>query len=86
MFSISQNYPNPFNPSTTIHYSLPQPGIVRLTVYDLVGREVTTLVNEQKEAGHYTVDFNGEGLASGMYLYRLSAGPYTQIKRMMLAK
>jgi len=85
-YDLYQNYPNPFNPSTTIHYSLPQPGVVRLTVYDLVGREVTTLVNEQKDAGHYTVDFNGEGLASGMYLYRLSAGPYTQIKRMMLAK
>jgi len=85
-YSLYQNYPNPFNPSTTIHYSLPQPGVIRLTVYDLVGREVTTLVNEQKEAGHYTVDFNGEGLASGMYLYRLSAGPFTQFKRMMLAK
>jgi len=74
-FSLSQNYPNPFNPTTVIRYQLPMVGTVRLGVYDLLGREVAVLVNERKGPGSYTVAFDATGLASGVYLYRLSVSP-----------
>jgi hypothetical protein len=72
-FALSQNYPNPFNPSTTIRFDIPISSFVTLKVYNIVGQEVATLVNEKREAGRYKIDFNASNLASGMYFYRLTA-------------
>jgi cyclomaltodextrinase / maltogenic alpha-amylase / neopullulanase len=85
-FALEQNYPNPFNPSTTIRYQLPQSATVSLKIYDVLGREVQTLVNERQAAGQYSVLFNASGLASGVYFYRLQAGNFVQTKKMMLLK
>jgi hypothetical protein len=85
-FSLSQNYPNPFNPSTTINFSISQTEKVNLKIYDVLGREVATLVNEQKAPGNYEVKFNAGNFASGMYLYRLQAGDFVQTKKMILMK
>lgn len=85
-FALAQNYPNPFNPSTVISYSLPSAQQVTLKVYDMLGREVATLVNTRQEAGRYDVPFNAAGLASGIYLYRLQAGSFSEAKKMMLVK
>lgn len=85
-FSLSQNYPNPFNPTTTIKYQLPITGHVTLKVYDLLGREVATLVNEEKTPGNYQVKFDGSNLSSGVYFYRMQAGDFTQTKKIVLLK
>ncbi len=85
-FSLGQNYPNPFNPSTQIQFHLSQNSNVTLSVFDALGRLVSTLVNGEVSAGVHTVAFEGRGLASGMYLYRLSAGESVVMKRMMLVK
>jgi hypothetical protein len=85
-FSLEQNYPNPFNPSTTIMYQLPRSSMVRLSVYDVLGREVAVLVDERKNAGSYEVKFDAVGLASGVYLYRLQAGEYVGTKKLLLIK
>jgi hypothetical protein len=85
-FTLVQNYPNPFNPSTTIQFSIPQSSKVTLKIFDILGREVSTLINENKSAGNYWVNFDASGLASGMYIYRLTAGDYTASKKMMLLK
>ena len=85
-YSLSQNYPNPFNPSTKILYSIPQSGFVTLKVMNILGKEVTTLVNEQKAAGNYSVEFDGVNLPSGVYFYKLQAGTFSQIKKMILLK
>jgi hypothetical protein len=85
-FLLSQNYPNPFNPSTTIMYELPKGSYVRLVVYDMLGKEVSTIVNGTRPAGTHTVQFDGSGLPSGMYLYRLVAGDFVTTKRMILSK
>jgi hypothetical protein len=87
-FALSQNYPNPFNPSTTIRFFVPVGtyGNTSLRVCDLLGREVTTLVNEVKQPGTYTVQFDGSALASGVYLYRLQAGEFTQTKKLILLR
>jgi hypothetical protein len=85
-FELQQNYPNPFNPTTTIRFTIPEKSMVTLKVYDMLGREVTTLVNEVKDAGTHTVKFAGKDLPSGMYLYTLTAGNYTATKKMMLVK
>ena len=85
-YTLEQNYPNPFNPSTTIKYDLPKPSDVRLTVFDMLGREVTVLVNERKDASVHEVKFDSSKLASGVYLYRLQAGDFTQTNRLMLLK
>jgi hypothetical protein len=85
-FALSQNYPNPFNPSTTIKYQLPKESLVKITVFDVLGKQVGVLVNEKKNAGFYEVDFNSEGLASGLYLYKIEAGDFTDVKKMMLIK
>lgn len=85
-FSLSPNYPNPFNPETTIRYSLPEPADVQLKVYNMLGREVAVLVSERKNAGWYTVRVNASGWASGVYLYRLQAGPFTDAGKMTVIK
>jgi Secretion system C-terminal sorting domain len=85
-FSLFQNYPNPFNPATTICYEVPTNGIVVLGVFDVLGREVETLVNSSKQPGQYQVKFDGSNLASGMYFCRLQAGQYTQTRKMLLVK
>lgn len=86
VFNLNQNYPNPFNPSTTIRFTLPSSQQVTLRVYNLLGAEVATLVNQIVEAGESSVRFDGTGLPSGMYLYKLQAGGMTQTRRMMLVK
>ncbi len=92
-FSLSQNYPNPFNPTTTIKYSIPvtlSPVTVSLVVYNLLGQEVATLVNQKQPAGNYEVKFDASsatgGLASGVYLYKIEAGGFTAVKKLMLLK
>ncbi len=85
-FSMDQNYPNPFNPTTTISYGIPDAGTVHLTVYDNLGREVATVVNEYKNAGYYQANFDAGKLSSGMYFYKLQAGNFTSIKKMQLVK
>ncbi|OGU77138.1 MAG: hypothetical protein A2V93_02210 [Ignavibacteria bacterium RBG_16_34_14] len=85
-FSLSQNYPNPFNPNTIISWQLPVSGFVILKVYDLLGREVATLVNEEKPAGSYEVEFDGVNLSTGIYFYQLQAGDYVESKKMILIK
>ena len=86
VFELSQNYPNPFNPVTRINYSVPKQSLVNLRVFDILGREVVTLVNEQLKPGYYSVDFNGENLASGVYFYRMEAGSFVNVKRLLLIK
>jgi len=85
-FSLDQNYPNPFNPSTEIRYSLPQTGMVTLQVYDITGRLISTLVNENQVAGNHQVRFDAQNLSSGMYVYRLQSGSFTQTRKMILIK
>lgn len=85
-FAISQNYPNPFNPSTTINYQLAEKCKVELKVYDIIGKEITTLVNDVQDAGYYKVNFNANDLASGIYFYKIQAGRFSQTKRMVLVK
>ncbi len=85
-YTLAQNYPNPFNPSTNIKFGLPKSGIVKLVIFDLLGREVTTLINGFKDAGSYTVNFDASSLASGVYFYRIEANEFTQTKKMLLIK
>lgn len=85
-FSLEQNYPNPFNPETRITYHLPQSEKVILKVFDILGREIATLVNEEKSAGSYDVSFNASQLSSGVYLYRMQAGKFSQVHKMIYLK
>jgi hypothetical protein len=85
-YDLAQNFPNPFNPSTTIRYQIPQAGIVTLKIYDILGSEVATLVNEEKLAGKYEVNFNASSLASGVYIYKIQAGSFINSKKMILLK
>jgi hypothetical protein len=85
-YSLSQNYPNPFNPSTTINYQIPQSGKVSLIVYDILGREVASLVNGFKSAGSYTITFNSSSLPSGIYFYQLKVNDFLFLKKMILLK
>ena len=85
-WALNQNYPNPFNPSTLITYAVPRQTPVRLEVFDLLGRRVATLVNEAVTAGEHSVRFDGASLASGVYLYQLSAGGQVMAKKMMLVR
>jgi len=85
-YSLSQNYPNPFNPSTKIKYGIAAAGIVTLKIFDIIGREVSTLVNEEKPVGRYEVNFNASSLASGVYFYQIKAGDFIQTKKLMLLK
>jgi hypothetical protein len=85
-YRLEQNYPNPFNPSTTIRYELPKTSEVRLGVYDMLGHEVSVLEDERRDAGIHEVRFDASGLSSGVYMYRLQAGEYVAIKRMLVLK
>lgn len=85
-FALSQNYPNPFNPSTKIEFTVPTESRVRLDIFDLLGRRIATLVDEQKIAGTYVVDFEGSNLVSGVYIYQLSSGTQILSKKMVLLK
>jgi hypothetical protein len=92
-FKLYQNYPNPFNPSTTIKYSVPQGSHIKILLYDILGKIVATLVNEEKNAGNYKVKLNASSLTSGVYFYRIEVTPNTgqsgnfvQVKKMMLLK
>jgi hypothetical protein len=85
-FNLEQNYPNPFNPSTTIQYAISSRQFVTLKVYDILGNEVATLVNEEKSAGNYKVEFKGASLSSGIYFYQLSAGKFVETKKMLYLK
>jgi hypothetical protein len=84
--TLLQNYPNPFNPVTVIRYSLHRNQEVSLKIFDVLGKEVATLVNQIQNAGFYEVDFDGKGFSGGIYFYRLAAGDYTDSKRMVLLK
>lgn len=85
-FTLAQNYPNPFNPATKIQYSIPQRSDVTLKVYDVLGNEIAILVNEEKERGVYSVNFDASGLASGIYFYKLQAGSFVETKKMILLR
>ncbi|MBI5402707.1 MAG: T9SS type A sorting domain-containing protein [Ignavibacteriae bacterium] len=85
-YSLKQNYPNPFNPVTKISFDLPKSGLVTLKIYDVVGREVKTLVNEVKNAGSYAVQFDGAAFSSGTYFYRLESNNFVSTKKMVLIK
>jgi hypothetical protein len=85
-FVLYQNYPNPFNPTTVIGYQLPAGGFVKLTIYDQLGREITTLVNKVQNAGSYKINFNGSSLASGIYFYKLTSGAVSFTRKMLLLK
>jgi hypothetical protein len=85
-YELTQNYPNPFNPTTTISYRIPQHEFVTLKIYDLLGKEVAVLVNEVKNAGQYNVQWNASALPSGTYFYKIQAGNFTEVKRMLLIK
>ena len=86
VFLLSQNYPNPFNPSTKIKYSVPQSSNVTIKVFDILGKEIETLVNEEKPAGTYELTWIAEGLPSGVYFYQLKAGSFIETKKMLLLK
>jgi hypothetical protein len=85
-YSLSQNFPNPFNPVTKINFALPKQGFVTLKIYDIVGREVQTLVSEMKQAGYYSIDFSGSSLSSGVYFYKIQTDDFVSVKRMVLIK
>jgi hypothetical protein len=86
MYKLSQNYPDPFNPSTKIVYRIPKSGIVRLVVYDILGREVAVLVNQFQQPDEYRIDWNASNFPSGVYFYKLQAGDFVQTKKMILIK
>ena len=85
-YLLSQNYPNPFNPSTTIKYSVPKLSFVTIKIYDVLGSEIATLVNEEKPIGTYALNWNAANLSSGVYFYLLQAGDFVQTKKMILLK
>ena len=85
-YALSQNYPNPFNPSTTINFSIPANRFVSLKIYDIIGREIATLVNQNLSPGYYTVRWNASGYSSGVYFYQLRSGNFTQTKKLLLQK
>lgn len=85
-YKLYQNYPNPFNPTTTIQYSIPSAGNVKITLYDITGNEIKTLINQFRTAGDYTINFDASNFSSGMYFYKLSSGNYTESKKMLIVK
>ena len=85
-FEMAQNYPNPFNPTTIINYSVSKRSLVIIKVYDVLGKEVKTLVNEERRSGNYNVEFDGSKLSSGVYFYRMQAGDFIETKKLILLK
>ncbi|HEX9740301.1 MAG TPA: T9SS type A sorting domain-containing protein, partial [Ignavibacteriaceae bacterium] len=85
-YKLSQNYPNPFNPVTVISYQVPVKSFVSLKVYDIIGREIQSLVNEEKDAGKYEIHFDASSLSSGVYFYKIKSDSYSEIKKMVLIK
>ena len=85
-YELSANYPNPFNPSTSIEYAVPNDGMVTLKVYDVLGREVANLVNEYMPSGRYKITWDASKMASGIYVYRMTAGKFTTSRKMLLMK
>jgi len=85
-YNLSNNYPNPFNPSTTIQYQIPEDGFVSLKVYDIIGSEVTSLVNQYQTQGKYIINFNAFNLPSGIFIYQIKVNAYTSTKKMTLLK
>ncbi|MCW9094780.1 MAG: T9SS type A sorting domain-containing protein, partial [Ignavibacteriaceae bacterium] len=85
-YYLSQNYPNPFNPTTKIRYEIPELSFITMKVFDVLGNEIATLVNEEKPAGKYEVEFNASTLPSGVYFYQLKAGKFIKTKKMVLLK
>ncbi len=86
VYKLEQNFPNPFNPTTLIKYQLPEDEFVKITVFNILGQQVSTLVNTYQNAGNYSLMFDGTNLASGLYLYKLEAGSFTDVKKMLLLK
>ncbi len=85
-YDLAQNYPNPFNPSTNLEFGISDLGFVSLKIYDLIGKEIVTLVDEKLNPGSYKVEFDAGSLMSGVYFYRLTAGDFTDTKKMLLVK
>ncbi len=85
-FALEKNYPNPFNPVTTIRFAIPENSFVTLKIFDILGKETTTLVNSFEEAGYKTVQFDATNLPSGIYIYKLTAGNFVDMKKMVLMK
>lgn len=85
-FDLFQNYPNPFNPVTTIEYSVPRQSYVSLKIYNTLGNEITTLVDDKLQPGVYSTEFDGSGLSSGVYYVQMTAGKYVKVKKMILLK
>ncbi len=85
-FSLSQNYPNPFNPTTKLKFQMPKSGLAKLVVYDMIGKEIQTIVNQELSPGTYEVDFDGSRLSSGVYYYKIQAGDFSETKKMVLIK
>jgi len=85
-YALSQNYPNPFNPSTSISYQLPTSGLVTIKVYNVIGKEIATLVNEYQQSGSYSKEFSANGLTSGVYFYTIKSGNFTATKKMIFLK
>ena len=86
VYGLEQNYPNPFNPNTSIQFRIPENSFVSLKIYDMLGKEVGTLLNEEKDVGMYKVNFDASNLSSGIYFYSLKAGNFVQTKKMILMK
>ncbi|NCS82685.1 MAG: T9SS type A sorting domain-containing protein, partial [Ignavibacteria bacterium] len=85
-YSLESNYPNPFNPTTSFSYSIKEMGLVTLKIFDVLGREVSVLVNEIKEPGKYSINFDASELSSGVYIYLLNTGNFISTKKMILTK
>ena len=85
-YKLEQNYPNPFNPTTTIGFGIPEKGNVKLSILNILGEEIKILLNEEKEAGYHSVDFDGSDLPSGVYFYQLKAGSFIETKKMVLLR
>ena len=86
VYSLYNNYPNPFNPSTTIKYDIPEQSYVTIKIYNITGEEVSTLLNEEQNAGRYQIQWNAAELASGVYFYRIQAGQFSDTKKLILMK
>ncbi len=85
-YSLSQNYPNPFNPTTKINFAIPKQGFVSIKVYNMLGKEVATLVSKEMTPGSYSFDYNASKLSSGVYFYKMEVNGFSEVKKMMLVK